>query len=93
MATVEILLIFAVGLAPAMFSGWYVRKLRDRARRQLIDAREATATGILLSTPPRIVHTRVIGDRTCEFNARSPYLRCAINPQGPCQDCRHYSRR
>jgi Family of unknown function (DUF6464) len=32
----------------------------------------------------------VIGDLTCSYNARSPYIRCAINPTGLCQDCRHY---
>jgi Family of unknown function (DUF6464) len=32
----------------------------------------------------------VIGDLTCSYNARSPYIRCAVNPGGLCQDCRHY---
>ncbi len=32
----------------------------------------------------------LIGDITCQFNARCGYLRCAVNPQGPCQGCRHY---
>ncbi len=32
----------------------------------------------------------VIGDLTCTYNARSPYIRCAVNPDGLCQDCRHY---
>jgi Family of unknown function (DUF6464) len=32
----------------------------------------------------------VIGDLTCNYNARSPYIRCAVNPDGLCQDCRHY---
>jgi Family of unknown function (DUF6464) len=32
----------------------------------------------------------VIGDLTCSYNARSPYIRCAVNPDGLCQDCRHY---
>jgi hypothetical protein len=34
----------------------------------------------------------VIGDLTCSYNARSPYIRCAVNPDGLCQDCRHYNR-
>ena len=33
----------------------------------------------------------VIGDLTCSYNARSPYIRCAVNPDGLCQDCRHYN--
>jgi hypothetical protein len=32
----------------------------------------------------------VIGDLSCKFNARSPYIRCAVNPGGLCQDCRYY---
>ncbi|MFY7830857.1 MAG: DUF6464 family protein, partial [Pseudanabaena sp.] len=32
----------------------------------------------------------VIGKVSCKYNARSPYIRCAVNPCGPCQDCRHY---
>ena len=32
----------------------------------------------------------VIGDITCKLNARSPFLRCAVNPGGPCEACREY---
>jgi Family of unknown function (DUF6464) len=32
----------------------------------------------------------VIGDLSCSYNAKSPYIRCAVNPDGLCQDCRHY---
>jgi Family of unknown function (DUF6464) len=35
----------------------------------------------------------VIGDLSCTYNARSPYIRCAINPDGLCQDCHHYHRK
>lgn len=34
-----------------------------------------------------------IGDITCEYNARSNYIRCAVNPSGPCLDCRYYQAR
>ena len=34
----------------------------------------------------------VIGDLSCTYNARSPYIRCAIDPDGLCQDCRHYQK-
>ena len=33
----------------------------------------------------------VIGDPSCRFNARSPLLRCAVLPEGPCERCGHYS--
>jgi hypothetical protein len=32
----------------------------------------------------------MIGDTTCLYNARSELLRCAINPNGPCDRCTHY---
>ncbi|MEH2201196.1 DUF6464 family protein [Nostoc sp.] len=31
-----------------------------------------------------------IGDVSCKWNARSPHLRCAINPSGECQWCKDY---
>ena len=33
----------------------------------------------------------VIGDPSCRFNARSPLLRCAVLPEGPCERCAHFS--
>jgi len=33
----------------------------------------------------------VIGDPHCRFNARSPLLRCAVLPEGPCERCRHFA--
>jgi hypothetical protein len=32
----------------------------------------------------------VIGNASCLYSARSELLRCAINPDGPCADCRHF---
>ncbi|NJL01854.1 MAG: hypothetical protein HC910_15310 [Spirulinaceae cyanobacterium SM2_1_0] len=34
-----------------------------------------------------------LGEPSCRFNARSPYLRCAVNPSGPCEHCPHYQPR
>ena len=34
-------------------------------------------------------HGWVIGDPSCRFNARSPVLRCAVLPEGPCDRCVH----
>lgn len=36
--------------------------------------------------PPR----NYLGEPSCRFNAHSPYIRCAVNPMGPCQDCLSY---
>ena len=35
---------------------------------------------------------KIIGDRTCAHNARSPHLRCALNPMGPCEGCEDFER-
>ena len=32
----------------------------------------------------------VIGDATCDYNAHSEIIRCAVNPDGPCESCRFY---
>lgn len=32
----------------------------------------------------------VIGDSSCSYNAGSEILRCAVNPEGPCEGCRFY---
>jgi hypothetical protein len=32
----------------------------------------------------------VIGDASCHFNAHSEIIRCAVNPEGPCDRCRFY---
>lgn len=44
--------------------------------------------------PPDHYHLEGVGyltgDITCRFNARSAYIRCAVNPSGPCESCPHY---
>jgi len=32
----------------------------------------------------------VMGDITCQYNAQSEIMRCAVNPAGPCDGCSHY---
>jgi hypothetical protein len=31
-----------------------------------------------------------IGNTDCAFNAKSLYIRCAVNPSGPCESCLHF---
>lgn len=35
----------------------------------------------------------IIGDVSCRYNARSSYIRCAVNPGGLCAGCREYQNR
>lgn len=34
----------------------------------------------------------VIGDASCSYNAYSEIIRCAVNPDGPCNTCRFYEK-
>jgi len=34
----------------------------------------------------------VIGDAICRFNAHSELIRCAVNPEGPCDGCRFFEQ-
>ncbi|OCQ94338.1 hypothetical protein BCD67_06695 [Oscillatoriales cyanobacterium USR001] len=34
----------------------------------------------------------VIGDANCRYNARSELIRCAVNPDGPCDGCHFYAK-
>ncbi|NJM98525.1 MAG: hypothetical protein HC800_16395 [Phormidesmis sp. RL_2_1] len=87
-----ILLIIAIGLTPAVASlivSQYSRRLlqqnlyiaadrsaNERFRHRAVRPRDPDAhyvEGIGL----------VIGDITCQLNARSPFIRCAPNPFGP----------
>ncbi len=33
----------------------------------------------------------VIGDATCQYNAHSEMIRCAVNPDGPCESCQFFT--
>ncbi|MDB9317604.1 MULTISPECIES: DUF6464 family protein [Cyanophyceae] len=92
------LLVIIIGLLPSLFSLWIIRKTHSRTRLRM---RQAAAN---LSRRPIRDYIRpvegdryylegvgyLIGDISCKFNARSGYMRCAINPSSPCQNCRHY---
>ncbi len=96
----DILLIFALGLTPPVLSWWLRRQAEVRAIARLRAAREAAVSRGLqnLPLPPELYDItggggEMIGDRSCRFNARSTLIRCAVNPQGPCQGCPHYQPR
>ena len=33
-----------------------------------------------------------LNDRSCRYNAQSPYLHCTVHPSGPCEGCPDYER-
>lgn len=93
-----IFLIFVVGLAPACISAWLCvrseRSLKQSNYRQ-VPSRPGAGLLKLLDNPSDLHYVDglgyMIGDITCDLNARSPYLRCAMNPIGPCDGCNTYS--
>ncbi|KJH72382.1 DUF6464 family protein [Aliterella atlantica] len=92
------LLIFALGLMPPLLSVWMMRSKAARTQNRL-RAASNSPNNIRIQTnstiPERYYLEGVgylIGDISCKFNARSGYLRCAVNPQGPCANCRYYEQ-
>lgn len=64
----------------------------ELATESLIGVLNALSRPTIQSTESliRVGINQRIGDTTCANNARSPYLRCAVNPCGPCEDCKFY---
>ncbi|MEM6423840.1 MAG: DUF6464 family protein [Cyanobacteria bacterium P01_C01_bin.73] len=94
---ITVLMIFVVGFSPAIVSLLISRRNQAQTLAQFAAAREAvsrrnvSAIALRLSEVTAIEGSRaVIGDVGCRWNARSPYLRCAVNPCGPCDDCPHF---
>ena len=70
--------------------------LQRRHRYRLLNGRYEIGSIALMVKPqkqPRDAlfwrHGWVIGDPECRFNALSPLLRCAVWPDGPCDQCLH----
>ena len=85
---------------------WFVHDARSylvlqrRHRYALRSGRYQLASVVLLvkqqqqpADAQRYRHGWVIGDPSCRFNALSPLLRCAVLPDGPCQQCLHHEPR
>ena len=91
-----IILIFAFSLIPTLLSLWILHKAEEKARegfRAAMEARSLTSLPRIQIPPDQHYIERVgylIGDISCQFNAGSAYIRCAVNPLGPCQECFHY---
>jgi hypothetical protein len=92
------LIVFLIGLIPALISLLMMRKAEAQARERLRRAVNGSAAYGLrrfqysLSPDHHYVEGvgYLIGDLSCQFNARSPHMRCAVNPLGPCQGCSSY---
>ena len=73
---------FAPGLPSGNSLGnSFENQLPDLANQRSADHRYVEGVGYM------------IGDLSCQFNARSSYLRCAVNPMGDCKTCSQYQSR
>lgn len=94
----EIVFILSLGFLPSLLSIWLMRRAQTQAQESLQAALTAAAmvglprSGNTLAEDPEW-RPQWVGDVSCRYNARSPLLRCAVNPCGPCQGCRHYQPR
>lgn len=97
MLVVETLLIVILGLLPSLFSLLIIPRAKQRLRARINRARIRASYRYQWSTQiddntEAVAPQKFIGDLSCRFNAHSPYLRCAVNPSGPCDECWHYER-
>ena len=88
----EVLLILLIGITPCLFHLWIFRKLEARLNsfRLVVNYREITAISSQAEQQYIEGLGYIIGDLTCKLNARSSYIRCAVNPLGPCKGCHDY---
>ncbi|HLP92308.1 MAG TPA: DUF6464 family protein [Nostocaceae cyanobacterium] len=97
----ETLLLITVGLLPPFLSVWVIRRTQLQARQRIQQAALSVSRRQLRNYIRPVEGDRyylegvgyLIGDISCKFNARSGYMRCAVNPSGPCHGCRHYEPR
>ncbi|ASC73948.1 hypothetical protein XM38_049220 [Halomicronema hongdechloris C2206] len=92
---VVILLIFLIALGPAMVSAWISYRYRQPTIEPVrLEPPSASNLQTMLQGDRGLHYVEgagyIIGDATCQLNARSPYLRCAVNPSGPCDGCSSY---
>lgn len=89
------LLILGLGLLPALLSIWGAKRGQRLAQARLQAAARANRYRSLATRQPEQFYLRgigeMIGDLSCRHNARSPHLRCAVNPSGPCRNCHDYA--
>ncbi|NEQ49301.1 MAG: hypothetical protein F6K11_04090 [Leptolyngbya sp. SIO3F4] len=97
---VVVVFLILVGLLPAVLSFWASMRAERRVVEQFDLAMESNHYPTINPWRRRDPDEHyidgiglVIGDITCQLNARSPHIRCAVNPTGPCEGCRSYEGR
>lgn len=94
----ESIAVILIGLIPGLISSYLITAgVRRYVRYQRYTQAfwQPTIARYPAALPPAEYHYveglgYMVGDLSCQFNARSPHLRCAVNPAGPCQGCGAY---
>lgn len=91
----EVGFVLVLGLFPFILSLLSMRRLETEAQAHLQQAiatsRQRHLQRVLRDRDLTLTRAFVpLGDPTCGNSAHSAYLRCAINPLGPCEGCLHY---
>lgn len=91
-------LIILLGLSPGLAALWMMQRVQAQTQARL--QRAANLVALQQVPPQREAEYQyvegigyMIGDLSCRFNARSSYVRCAVNPYGPCRSCSSYETR
>jgi hypothetical protein len=97
---IKLALILFLSILPSLVYLLIFRKVKRQWRSRLRRARIMTVDNCQDSLPGYYNGDRsfeatryFIGDTTCQYNAHSPYMRCAVNPSGPCKNCSHYQQK
>lgn len=94
---IKLILIIIISVLPTLIYWLMFRKIKRRWQSRLRQTRLAIDYGSREESFDSFNNREeteygqyYIGDLSCRFNARSPYIRCAINPHGPCRECSYY---
>lgn len=95
-----LIVVIVISLLLLLTCSWLSYSQRLRARSRRLSVTESSSNRRFYKRMTRDPEEQyiegvgyVIGDLSCSYNARSPYIRCAVNPDGLCQDCRHYHQK
>lgn len=90
---IAIIGILILGIAPMLLSIWGIHYLARHPRlyRGRVESpRRLQPNSLQWISLHWLDPAGYVGDTSCRFNAHSPFLRCAVNPGGPCRECPCY---
>jgi hypothetical protein len=90
----KIILVFLLALIPLLLGFWLIRQSKQRFQARMRRMRRLQVREVMSNSSDYLESSEryqdYIGELSCRFNAHSPYLRCAVNPAGPCENCPYY---